>query len=86
MSTEPENGWVGVLAIVAATVGWDVHALRTGQQTISEWIGNLVARHPVMGWTPLLYLLAHLTRHPRWLHRYDPLRLVATEIAARRQA
>ena len=79
--TEPQNGYVGVVAIVGATVVWDVHALTTDQQTISEWVGNFVQAHPVTGWAIMMYLLFHLTRHPRILRRIDPLRIVADSLA-----
>ncbi|MHB8490596.1 MAG: hypothetical protein ACYDA6_00055 [Solirubrobacteraceae bacterium] len=74
----PVDGWVGLVAALAAAFGWDGWALARGHECAS----GFARRHPVTVGLFWLALAAHF-----WApgdHRWDPLHAVSVRLAGRR--
>lgn len=79
MQSRRNDGWVGWLVVVMVIVGWDVYALRSDGQTMTDWWRQTLRRHPLLGL--LLWLVGgtvggHLFLKPKWFRRVDVIHLL----------
>lgn len=76
-SSPSRDGWRGWLAVFGVVAAYDVWALRTDHQTLSEYAHD----HPTAALVVPIYLICHFHRWPSRLSGYDPLQLLATRLA-----